>query len=98
MMKLPCEQALWYVLPQIRADLTRELVKQGLKQKDVAKLLDITPSAVSQYLHKKRGNKKKMPPGYNDEIVEISKRLRETADDAEISMMMCRCCKKALSD
>ncbi|HUK39137.1 MAG TPA: helix-turn-helix domain-containing protein, partial [Methanomicrobiales archaeon] len=54
-MKAPCQQIVWDVLPAIRAALAAELVKNGVSQQEVAKLLEIAPSAVSQYLSGKRG-------------------------------------------
>jgi uncharacterized protein len=54
-MKSPCEEVVWDVLPSIRAAIAEELVRRGLSQKEVSKLLGITPPAVSQYVSKKRG-------------------------------------------
>jgi uncharacterized protein len=55
MMKPPCELIVWYVIPTIRAELAKELIKLGLSQKDVSQKLGITQSAVSQYMKDKRG-------------------------------------------
>ena len=46
---------IWDVLPSIRAAIAEELVKRDLPQKEISRLLGITPPAVSQYLSKKRG-------------------------------------------
>jgi len=54
-MKSPCEQIVWDVLPSIRAAIAEELVKRGISQKEVSRMLGITPPAVSQYVSKKRG-------------------------------------------
>lgn len=54
-MKSPCEQIVWDVLPSIRAATAEELVKRGISQKEVSRMLGITPPAVSQYVSKKRG-------------------------------------------
>ena len=54
-MKSPCEQIVWDVLPSIRAAIAEELIKRGISQKEVSRMLGITPPAVSQYLSKKRG-------------------------------------------
>jgi predicted transcriptional regulator len=96
-MKLPCEEALWYVLPQIRADLARELVKNGSSQKEVAELLGLTPSAVSQYLHKKRGGKFKTAPGYKGYLKKMAKEIKETKSQDEISTLICKCCAESRS-
>ncbi|HOV82584.1 MAG TPA: helix-turn-helix domain-containing protein [Methanothrix sp.] len=54
-MKSPCEEIVWDVLPSIRAAIAEELVRRGISQKEVSKMLGITPPAVSQYVSKKRG-------------------------------------------
>ena len=54
---MPQEIEVWYVLPAIRKELAEELVKKGMKQKDIAEKLGITESAVSQYIKKKRAKK-----------------------------------------
>ncbi|MBC7086644.1 MAG: transcriptional regulator [Methanomethylovorans sp.] len=54
-MKLPCQTIVWDVLPAIRAAIAEELVKLGVSQQETARLLDMAPSAISQYLSKKRG-------------------------------------------
>ena len=55
-MELPQEVELWYVIPSIRKALVIELKKHDLKQKDIARLLGITESAVSQYMKDKRAS------------------------------------------
>jgi len=73
-MKSPCEIVVWDVLPSIRAAIAGELVNRGLPQKEVSKLLGITPPAVSQYVSKKRG--------YNIEFgEEIKASISKLADD-----------------
>jgi predicted transcriptional regulator len=91
-MKLPCETALWYTLPQIRADLARELIKQGLSQKEVAEKLGITPSAVSQYLHRKRGGKIKMSKDYKSRVEETAKNIKKASSESDVSKLICKCC------
>jgi predicted transcriptional regulator len=54
-MKPPCEVIVWYVIPTIRAELAKELVKMGMSQKEISQRLGITQSAVSQYIKDKRG-------------------------------------------
>ena len=55
-MELPQEVELWYVIPAIRKALVTELKKHSLKQKEIAPLLGITESAVSQYMRDKRAS------------------------------------------
>ncbi len=65
---------IWDVLPSIRATIAGELVKRNLPQKEISRLLGITPPAVSQYVSKKRG--------YNIEFGEkIKASISQLADD-----------------
>jgi predicted transcriptional regulator len=72
--KSPCEMVIWDVLPSIRAAIAEELAKRNLPQKEISRLLGITPPAVSQYISKKRG--------YNIEFgEEIKASISQLADD-----------------
>ena len=55
-MYYPQEIEVWYVLPSIRRELAKELVKYNLTQREISSKLNITESAVSQYLREKRAN------------------------------------------
>ena len=47
----------WQGLPIIRKELVITMINNfGLSQKEVAEKLGVTPSAVSQYISRKRGN------------------------------------------
>ena len=55
-MLLPCEVAVRSLVPALRSAIARELTQTyGLKQKDVAKLLGVTQTAVSKYTRRVRG-------------------------------------------
>jgi predicted transcriptional regulator len=54
-MDAPCQKIVWDVLPAIRAAIAVELVRNGVSQVDAARMLEIAPSAVSQYISGKRG-------------------------------------------
>ena len=98
MMKLPCEKALWYVLPQIRADLSKELVEQGMKQKDVAEYLGVTPSAVSQYMKRKRGGKIKTGEGYDKMLKTAAESIIDDNTPENVSTKICGCCQRIVRD
>ena len=58
MKKLPCEKAIWETIPIIRKEITCCMVRDfGLTQKEAAKLIGLTPAAVSQYRCCKRADK-----------------------------------------
>jgi len=86
---------MWYVLPQIRAELARELVKKGLSQKEVAEKLGLTPAAVSQYLHKKRGEKSSILEKYRKIIEKAAEDISKPSSERKVSSIICHCCTKA---
>ncbi len=92
-MIFPCEKAVWYNLPQIRADLAIELVKTGMTQSQAAKLLGVTPAAVSQYIHRKRGLQVVKTKVYRQEIKIAAKKLQEEVAPEELRFMVCKCCQ-----
>lgn len=55
---LPCERAVKYKVPAIKANLARKLKGKGYSQKKIAEFLDVTEAAVSQYLSGKRARAK----------------------------------------
>jgi uncharacterized protein len=57
---MPQEIAVWYVLPSLRKEIAKEILKtKDMTQKDTAKLLGVTESAISQYLKAKRADEMK---------------------------------------
>ncbi|MCX8147209.1 MAG: transcriptional regulator [Candidatus Woesearchaeota archaeon] len=51
---LPQELEVWFVLPAIRRELAKEMLGRGLKQKEIAYMLNTTEAAISQYIKHKR--------------------------------------------
>ena len=95
-MKIPCELVVWYVLPMIRREVSKELVyTHGMTQAEVARRFGVTDAAISQYLKKKRGDNSliedsPMYPAFEAEIKESARLIAE--DQSEFSMEMCRLC------
>jgi len=90
-MKSPCEEVVWDVLPSIRAAIAEELVKRELSQKEVSKLLGITPPAVSQYVSKKRGYNIIFKDEIRDEIEKLADDLMQGPVDDLVSRMCIIC-------
>ncbi|MDD5254147.1 MAG: helix-turn-helix domain-containing protein [Candidatus Nanoarchaeia archaeon] len=67
-MKLVQEIEVWYTLPALRKQLTLELKELKLSQTEIAKILCIRPSAVSQYVKNKRATQFKFPESIKKEI------------------------------
>ncbi len=71
-MKITCEIIVHEILPTLRAAIAKELITNyNLNQGEVAKLLDVSQPAVSQYLRQIRGK------GQIIEDEAINKKIRE---------------------
>ena len=69
----PCEVAVRSLVPALRSAIARELTQTyGLKQRDVARLLGVTQTAVSKYTRQVRGVVLKV-----EEVEEIQPKLEE---------------------
>ena len=71
----PQEIEVWYILPAIRKELAKELLKYNLNQKEVALKLGITEAAVSQYLKEKRANTINLDENIKKTIERAAKRI-----------------------
>lgn len=91
MVKTPCQQIVWDVLPAIRSALAVELVRSGVAQQDVARILEIGPPAVSQYLSRKRGYRIEFEEPIARKIEELAHDLRDgTVKD--VTARICAIC------
>jgi predicted transcriptional regulator len=90
--KIDCEEIVWYLLPLIRKEFAKSLIKDhGLTQRKAAEKLGITESAVSQYISKKRGDLKVTDVGIRREIKESTKRIMK-GDIQVMKIETCRIC------
>ena len=76
-MESPCQKIVWDVLPAIRAAIAVELVKCGVSQVEAARMLEIAPSAVSQYLSGKRGYRIEFEIDVKQSIEMLAQDLRD---------------------
>jgi uncharacterized protein len=74
-MEFPQEIEVWYIIPAVRRELARLLVEKGLTQRQVAKKLDVTEAAVSQYLSNKRGTSIQYPAAVTTQLRAASERI-----------------------
>jgi len=95
-MKVPCEIAVWYLLPSIRRKFAVALVEDyNFSQREAALRMGVTESAVSQYMKSKRGSNLVLPGGIDGSrevegaILEISK----AHDDAKVIKNICAICR-----
>jgi len=57
MKRLPQEIEVWYIIPAIRCEIAKAMIKKGIKQRNVARVIGMTDAAISQYMSGKRANK-----------------------------------------
>jgi len=84
-MNLPQEVEVWYVIPSLRRELTKSLVELGLTQKEIAKKLQLTEPAVSQYLKGKRGKDIKFTPAVLKQIKISANRIKNSTSKSVTS-------------
>lgn len=90
--KIDCEENVWYLLPLIRKEFAKSLIKDhGLTQRKAAEKLGITESAVSQYVSKKRGDFKVGNTLIRKEIKVSTKRIMN-GDIQVMKVETCRIC------
>ena len=76
----PQEVEVFYILPAIRSRMASAMKKQGMKQKDIAELLCVQESTVSQYLNSKRAAEVKFNSAIDKEIADAVKRIKTKED------------------
>src|SRR5512133_3877727 len=89
-MDTPQEVEVWLLLPAIRKQLAISLKEGGMKQKEIARTLNITEASVSLYLNRKRGDEIKFSGALSDMIGESAKKviLRTTTVRQEIQTIL----------
>ena len=74
---LPQEVETFYVIPTLRRYLAVSLKEKGMKQKDIAGLLQINTATISQYASSKRGHKIDFSPEVAAEIKQAALRIKD---------------------
>ena len=98
MSALPCENIIWYGIPVIRRELAFCLINQfGLTQKEAANKLGITPSAVSQYISKKRGKITTLDEKIISEIKLSAEKIYDQGEPV-LNAELCKICKLLRSE
>jgi uncharacterized protein len=81
MKSMPQEIEVWYLIPALRKEIAKILVKNShMTQKKVSKVLGISEGAISQYFRAKRGNELKFS---DDELGEIRETAEKIFEDPE---------------
>jgi hypothetical protein len=91
-MKIPCEIIVWDVLPVIRKEFAKSLIKDhSLTQRKAAEKLGLTEAAVSRYISDKRGERKKLNIEIMKEIYQSTSRICKGNNDTVVEEI-CRIC------
>ena len=94
MNQIPCEYIVWHVLPILRKEIAKSMIKDfGLNEKQAAENLDLTPAAVSQYLSGKRGKIDITDDKVINQIKISTERILNQGTEI-IVPEICRLCKK----
>ncbi len=89
-----CEIIVQYVLPAIRAEMAVRMKDEGISQAQIARILGVTPAAVTQYVKSKRGTA--------DQDTEVLKAIDSYLEEykgnpEELSVHLCDVCNKIKS-
>ena len=76
----PQEVEVFYILPAIRSRMAAALKKQGMIQKNIAKLLCVQESTISQYLSSKRAADVNFNAGIDKEIAAAVRKIKTKED------------------
>ena len=90
----PQEIESWYIIPAIRRDFVKLLVKKGLSQKEAARKLGLTDAAVSQYMSDKRGTDVKFSRKIMSEIARSVDALLDGSNAMKELQRICNLARK----
>jgi len=97
-MLLPCEVAIKFFIPAVRASVAKKLSKNyNITQIDIASVLGITQAAVSNYLTGKYG--KRIKKLEKEKVVKLLSKsvvdsiLKKKTTSIKFSEDLCKCCK-----
>lgn len=87
MYTLPQEIEVWYIIPAIRRDLSKCLIKKyGLSYEKVGKILGISKAAISQYLKNKRAAKIRLHELVEEEICKSCSKITKNKSNSVIEI------------
>ena len=92
-MKTPCEVIVWNVVPIIRKEFAKSLIKNhNFTQREVADKLGITEAAVSRYISGKRGAIEITDNGILKEIERSTERIAKKSSSCTVKEI-CKICR-----
>jgi len=87
---MPQEIEVWYILPALRKEFSKIMLKKGLSQREIAKRLYITEAAISQYLKGKRGGNLEFTEELQEDIKNGVDNLLKTGNIVQEFQYLCR--------
>ena len=93
---MPQELEVWYVLPAIRSQLAKALLKKGLSQTEIAKKIGVTRGAVSHYITQKRANELKFNQKINKAIEKSAAVIAAKGNFIAETQKICELVKKEI--
>ncbi len=103
-MKPPCMMVVQYILPALRVEIAKELSGDySLKNAEIARKMDVTPAAVTQYLNQTRGGEASELIKDSDKVMgivsEIAKDIvNEQSPPDMLLMKLCTACLTVRSE
>ncbi len=91
-MESPCQKIVWDVLPAIRAAVAVKLVKYGVTQAEAAKMLNLAPAAISQYVSGKRGYRIEFEEEVQQAVEELAGDLKN-GRTVDLTVRICEICR-----
>lgn len=87
---MPQELEIWYLIPALRKEITKILISDfAMSQRQASETIELTESAVSQYLKSKRGNELKFSKEQMKEINETARKIVEKGNANEELYKLC---------
>lgn len=77
---MPQEVEVFYVIPALRREMAVAMKASGKKQKDIAKLLCVEESTISQYLNNKRAAKMNLNDKIKRDVADSVKKIQNKVD------------------
>lgn len=94
-MAFPCETVVWKALPAIKSSLAQALVKEGMTQVQVSKILGTTEATISHYMKGERGSSVVLGQHIQDAIIEVAHKIRtDNLKEEQITQEVCSICQQ----
>ena len=103
-MKPPCMMVVQYILPALRVEIAKELSHDyELKNAEIARKMEVTPAAVTQYLNRSRGGDAAELIQGSEKVMGIVSEIAKDIIGAEsppdmLLMKLCKACLAARSE